>query len=380
MKIVLSGVETNNKGAELMLYAILQEIERRLPNAEVYIEPEMNRQGLDYVHTKVKLRYWPKAEFVQKMHLKGIFSRLHLPMKVLRDTSAVKADYVLDGSGFCFSDQCKMWGRKAEWWESLLKRQYKHGAKIVFLPQAFGPLEEIDTKEAIRVLNKYSTLIMPREKVSYDYLKGSGLVDMQKVQTYTDFTSFVKGQFPVKYEHLKNGICIIPNMKMIEQNKISLEDYISLLSDIASLGIKSGRPVYLLNHEGERDEKLAYMCKERMGDSIEVATDLDALQVKGLIASAFIVVTSRFHGLASSLNSCVPSLATSWSHKYSELFRDYGMDDSYVLPLNDSAAAVQRVSELMTDSKNTEVRRALEVKKKEIQSQTKEMWECVWNV
>lgn len=380
MKIVLTGVETNNKGAELMLYAILQEVERRHPNAEVYIEPEMNRQGLDYVHTKVKLRYWPFENFVNKTHLNGIFWRLHLPLKWLKDTRAVKANYLLDGSGFCFSDQCGMWGRKADWWEAVLKRQYDNGAKIVFLPQAFGPLEEKGTKEAISILNKYSALIMPREKVSYDYLERSGLVDMQKVKTFTDFTSLVDGVFPKQYERLKGGICIIPNMKMIEQNKISQENYVLLLSEIASLGAVSGRSVYLLNHEGERDEKLAYMCKEHLGESIEVVTDLDALQVKGLIASAYIVVTSRFHGLASSLNSCVPSLATSWSHKYSELFRDYGMDESYMLPLNDNAAAVARVEEIMEKSKNAEVRELLGIKTKEIQTQTREMWECVWNL
>lgn len=379
MKIVLTGVETNNKGAELMLYAILQEVERRHPNAEVFIEPEMNRQGLDYVHTKVKLRYWPKAAFVQKMHVKGIFSRFHLPMKMLRDTRAVKADYVLDGSGFCFSDQCKMWGRKAEWWESLLKRQYKNGARIVFLPQAFGPLEENDTKEAIIVLNKYSSLIMPREKVSYDYLERSGLVDMQKVKTYTDFTSLVEGIFPEKYEHLKNGICIIPNMKMIEQKKISQGNYISLLSEIASLGAKSGCPVYLLNHEGERDEKLAYMCKEHMGDSIEVVTELDALRVKGLIASAYIVVTSRFHGLASALNSCVPSLATSWSHKYSELFKDYGIDD-YVLPLDNNEKAIVRIKEILDKDNNEKLRLQLEKKHSEIQQETRNMWDYIWSL
>ena len=37
MKIVLSGIETNNKGAELMLYAILQEIDKYLMHGYSYI-------------------------------------------------------------------------------------------------------------------------------------------------------------------------------------------------------------------------------------------------------------------------------------------------------------------------------------------------------
>ena len=380
MKIVLTGVETNNKGAELMLYAILQEVERRHPNAEVYIEPEMNRQGLDYVHTKVKLRYWPKAEFVQKMHLKGIFSRLHLPMKVLRYTSAVKADYVLDGSGFCFSDQCKMWGRKAEWWESLLNRQYKHGAKIVFLPQAFGPLEEIDTKEAIRVLNKYSTLIMPRERVSYDFLKNSDLMDMEKVKINTDFTSLVDGTFPKLYEHLRNGICIIPNMKMIEKGNISLDKYIHLLISIIQEGKKSGYPVYLLNHEGKKDEKLAYRCREKIGNDIDVVTGLNALEVKGMISSSFMVVTSRFHGLASALNCGVPSLATSWSHKYKSLFLDYELDDSYILPLDNVEKVIVQVKRILGADENEKIRKHINEQVPRIKIQTIEMWNQVWNL
>ena len=57
MKIVLSGVQTINKGAELMLYAILQEIERKWPDAEVFIPPMRIRQGLDYVQTSLDLKY-----------------------------------------------------------------------------------------------------------------------------------------------------------------------------------------------------------------------------------------------------------------------------------------------------------------------------------
>lgn len=375
MKIVLSGVETNNKGAELMLYAILQEIERKYPKAEVYLDADTIPQGLDYVHTNVNLRLWPLGGFVRKFHLNGILSLLHLPL--IHDRRAVNADYFLDGSGFCFSDQCGMWGRKSDWWEIILRRQKKHGAKIVFLPQAFGPLEKEDTKAAISVLNKYATCIMPREKVSYDYLEKSGLVDMHKVMTFTDFTSLVEGVFPEKYEHLKNGICVIPNMKMIDKGKISMDGYISHLSAIVEEGRRSGHPVYLLNHEGNKDEWLANECKRSLDDSVEVVSKINALEVKGLIATAYLVITSRFHGLASSLNSCVPSLATSWSHKYEELFRDYGLE-GYVLPLNDIEKAVERVGELLDEQENQRLRNHLAQQIPLIKAQTKEMWECVW--
>lgn len=377
MKIVLTGVETYNKGAELMLYAILQEIERKYPEAEVFIEPVAVSQGLSYVKTRLKLRYWPYANFVKKAHLSSVFTRFHIPTKMLKDTRAVRADYVFDGSGFCFSDQCKMWGRMADWWDSFLSRQYKYGAKIVFLPQAFGPLELEESKEVMSVLNKYATCIMPRERVSFDYLKKSGLVDMQKVKIYFDFTSLVEGIFPIEFEHLKYGICVIPNMKMIEKGNISQDKYISLLSGIIAEGKKSGRPVYLLNHEGKKDEWLANQCKKSLNNNIEVVSGISAIEVKGLIDSAYLVVTSRFHGLASALNSCVPSLATSWSHKYSELYKDYDMDN-YILPLNDEEVAIKMLKQLCDERKNSEIRAHLRKKQKEIQDNTHAMWDYIW--
>ena len=375
MKIVLTGVETNNKGAELMLYAILQEIERKWPETEVYSEPEAVPQGLDYVRTNVKLRYWPLSDFERRLHLNGMLRRLHLPL--IKDRKAVKADFLLDGSGFCFSDQCGMWGRKADWWEALLKRQQKHGARIVFLPQAFGPIEKEDTKAVIRVLSRYATCLMPREKVSYDYLEKTGLVNMQKVKIYMDFTSLVEGVFPTKYENLRNGICIIPNMRMIDKGGVSMDDYLVFLAAIIEEGQKSDHIVYLLNHEGRKDEWLAHECTRRLNNSIEVVSNVNALEVKGLIASSYLVITSRFHGLASALNSCVPSLATSWSHKYSELFMNYGLNGC-IMPLNDNEKAISMVKDLCEKGKNDAVRSHLLEIQKEIQDNTNEMWRYIW--
>ena len=65
MKIILNGVETDNKGAELMFYAILQEIERKHPEAEVYIPVQNIRQGIGYVQTSLKMKYLPFGWFVK---------------------------------------------------------------------------------------------------------------------------------------------------------------------------------------------------------------------------------------------------------------------------------------------------------------------------
>lgn len=377
MKIVLYGVETNNKGAELMLYAILQEIERRHPYAKVYIPLSRIKQGLSYVKTTIDLRYWPFDKLIKITHFNGLLKHLGFP--IIKQKCFVNSDYFFDGSGFLFSDQTKLWNTTPKWWEDILYNQYKKGAKIVFLPQAFGPFQEEKTQMAMVALNKYATVIMSRERVSYDFIKSSGLVDMSKVKLFTDFTSLVEGVFPESYSYLRDGICIIPNMRMIDSGSISFENYISLLSAIIHEGKKTGRPVYLLNHEGKIDENLAYKCQQSVDGSIDVVTGLNALEVKGLISSAYLVITSRFHGLVSSLNSCVPSLSTSWSHKYEELYHDYKLA-GYVLPLNNRDQAILQVEKLLLENENRKIREHLAKQIPLIKSKTKEMWNYIWSL
>ena len=380
MKIVLSGVETHNKGAELMLYAILQEIERRYPDAKVYLPFSRNKKKKGYVTTLLDFRPTPFSKFVSKCRLNGVFYYLRLPKTILYSTNIVRgADWFIDGSGFAFSDQWGINDESITKWHCMLSALYKDNCKIVFLPQAFGPAEKNNTKRILSVLNKYSDVIMPREKISYDYLERSGVIDMRKAKIFTDFTSLVEGKFPSKYEHLRNGICVIPNMRMIDKGAISFESYIQMLTSIINEGKSRGHIVYLLNHEGTKDEQLAYRCQKNIASEIEVVTGLNALEVKGLISSAYLVVTSRFHGLASALNSGVPSLATSWSHKYEELFKDYELPNC-VLPIDDITKAVEKVALFLDKEKNNDIRNHLSLQVHKIKDQTKDMWNLIWNL
>ena len=382
-KITLSGVETNNKGAELMLYAILQEIERKYPKAVVYVQDKSVKQGLDYIKTNLTLKEKPIVKirkWCKKLHIPGIMRRLHISPIYLEDIYAIRGnDYYLDGSGFRYSDQWK-WGEKSlEIQKQRWKNNKKAKSKIIFLPQAFGPFNENYSRNELRQINDCADLIMPREEVSFNYLKLSGLVDMKKVRLHTDFTSLVHGEIPSFYEHLKGAVCVIPNARMIDHGNITLSDYIHFIISIIEMAQKDGRKAYLLNHEGKGDEKIAYQIQEILKGKIEVVTGLNALEVKGLISIAHLVITSRFHGLASALNSCVPCLATSWSHKYAELYRDYNQEGG-ILPLDNLDQALQRVQDYMEDYKNTIIRQSLQKVLPKIHADTQKMWEEIWNL
>lgn len=380
MKILLSGVETKNKGAELMLYAILQEIERKYPKAIVYIPGDRLFQGICSISTNLDFRIVPCRDFEKFMHLDSLFIALHIPYRFLPHILSLgRVDYYLDGSGFKFSDQFSVSKNYVKLLRMKLTAFKQKGTKLIFLPQAFGPFEKSNSKEIVSILNDTSSLIMAREVVSYNFLKKTGRMDLDKVKIFTDFTSLVEGIFPLKFNHLRDGVCIIPNMRMIDKGTISYKEYNKLLHAIIEESAKSGKPVYLLNHEGEKDERLCYQCQKEMGDNVEVVSGLNALEVKGLIASAYLVVTSRFHGLASSLNSCVPALSTSWSHKYEELYKDYSLE-GYVLPLDHQEKAMSMIKQLLDPIKNIQIREHLRRQLPKIKEQTIEMWNVIWSL
>lgn len=116
-----------------------------------------------------------------------------------------------------------------------------------------------------------------------------------------------------------------------------------------------------------------------MNNQIEVVSGLNALEVKGLIGSSYLCITSRFHGAASSLNSCVPCLATSWSHKYVELFKTYGFTNN-ILPLSNFNETSQMITDYLVEDNNSAVRLKLFNSVMHIKQKNREMWNMLWNI
>src|SRR5690606_35427582 len=127
-----------NKGAELMLYAVMQKVRQRYPEAIFVVAPSHSQASQPY-HKYAPLGFYPKA-FLWK---KGIqFGRLAtlLPAKVREMFGVIldkEVDVVLDAAGFSYSDQwgvknCHELASSSAYWR-------KNGTKIILLPQAFGP-------------------------------------------------------------------------------------------------------------------------------------------------------------------------------------------------------------------------------------------------
>lgn len=381
MKILLNGVETNNKGAELMLYSVLQEIERKYPDATVLIPSVNVPQGVDFVKTNLDFRLIPQSFFYRlcrKIHIPGILRRLRLSYVQFTDFRLIQnIDYFIDGSGFAFSDKWNIGEEAYNLWKHRLEGYRRQGTKIIFLPQAFGPADNIWTKKILRLLTDNADIVFPREKISYDYLINSGCAK-DKIQVKTDFTSLIEGNVPEVYRHLEGKVAIIPNLRMVDKGTIDKKRYLTLMTDMIALIRKSGHDAYLLNHEGYGDEGLCNEIKDNVGN-IEVVTRLNALEVKGLISTSYLCITSRFHGVASALNSCVPCLATSWSHKYEELFKDYGFSDC-VINLEDQEDFRNKLLCYLDNDNNQKMREHLKLMKPKIQEQTIDMWNIIWTL
>lgn len=377
-KIVISGVEGVNKGAELMLYAILREIEVCFPDAIVYLPISQFPFGLKNIHTSLRLKQSPNrfVRFLGKYHITGLLARLGWRSKYLYNLYPVKgAKYYLDASGLFFSDQMISSEIIAKDLELLLKGYHNQGTKIIYLPQAFGPFYQIPSRNAVEVALRYSDLVCVRDDKSQKYLMSLGN-SRQNIKKYYDFTGTLHGAIPKEYQYLSGRVCLILNTQVIRKGIMGEEEYLNLFKSIIEVVYDNGYEAFILDHAN--DFELSKKCCSMVASDIPIVSGLDALDVKGIISQSYLCVSSRFHGVVSAFSSCVPCLTTSWNHKYQELLNLYEMDDA-LLSIS-HVDCVSKVNQYLSKEINHNVRTKLRCKKEVINNNIEEMWQHVWSI
>jgi len=89
-----------------------------------------------------------------------------------------------------------------------------------------------------------------------------------------------------------------------------------------------------------------------------------------------IAIGSRFHSLVGALSQGVPSIGTSWSHKYEMLFDEYGCPDM-ILPVPADAEAIRKRIKQATGG--ADLRHRVEARSDDLKAETRSMWRHVDN-
>ncbi len=335
--IEIKGVGIKNKGAHLLLLAILQEFSKRGVKADFCAAPGF---GMDVF-----------AATGHGMYLKANFKSKRLPWdKILRlvgkkerrDYGLVmddEIDLVLDASGFAYGD---FWGHKKplDRLANVIKGRVRPEVKTILLPQALGPFTDSKVKHAFQKVVDKVDLIFARDEQSLAHLT-ENFKGKAQFLLGPDFTNLLEVEGEEEYP--EGNIGIIPNYKMSGEG---YENYVGFLKDaISHLIQKLNMRPYFLIHEGEKDQAIAEKLNQDLQTELPIIVEEDPLAIKRRIKACEMVIVSRFHGLVSALCQGVPVVSTSWSHKYRMLLKDYQQEEALLDINNYQQGALEALME-----------------------------------
>lgn len=377
----VQGTEFVNKGAELMLHAIaqhLREYDRNCVVAADLAPRNRNKQGrlkagLEYV-TWVDNRLPNSGPIIN-----GLASVLPRPIR--RNFKLVlnqEVDVLFDASGFSYTDQ---WGVSyAQRMAAKFSRLKAEGKKIILLPQAFGPFNDSQVKSAFETILSSSDLVFARDRVSHDYVRQFDAA-ADKLSLAPDFTNLVSGRVPTDFETQTHRCCIVPNVRMLDKTEPQVrEKYLIFIENCIKCLLDLELNPFIMVHQTGRDYEIALNLQTKFGDRLPVIAEADPLAIKGILGKCFLVISSRFHGIVSSLSQGVPCLATGWSHKYQMLFEDYQCPQLLMNPLFTPEEIKAKITEVATEPNRSQIINTIQTAAKEQKQLSRQMWKRVHEV
>ncbi|MEJ2483939.1 MAG: polysaccharide pyruvyl transferase family protein [Gemmatimonadota bacterium] len=327
LTVEIHGTGTHNRGAEMMAIAVADRLRRSLDDLRLVVP-----HWFGSLEDRAKHGFLTTPEFIGggRSRIASLALRYADPRvrEKLGLVNPDEIDVVLDASGFIYSDQ---WNAKpARNLYRKIQGRARRRARLILLPQAMGPFEVPEVAEASRRLFERADLVFARDRESMQHLEKLG-VDTPTALS-PDFTMEVAPRASPDIELPERFSAIVPNFRMVDK------------------GVEE--PLRVVTHEDPR-------------------------VLKWILSRAWIVVGSRFHGLVGALSQGVPTIAAGWSHKYPELFADFGVPE-YVL---DDIEATDRLDRLLDGlgepSHRDAVVRTLEGHAERLKQESSRMWDRV---
>lgn len=388
MNIEIWGVGFSNKGAELMLSAIIRTLSRfsedinfvignaygtYLQKAKYGLYQKVNT--LDYEESNFKAielipwRIRKKLGLVTEIDVKRLLDQYRKNHGIVTED---EIQVVLNSVGFAYGDE---WGpEKTERMANLTERWRSQGKKIIFLPQAFGPFRTPRIQKEFQKILKSVDLVYARDTLSYEYLEELD-ASIDHVRIAPDFTNLVEGQLPDYFRSKSKQACVIPNQKMFQMTSKEIrESYIPFLVFCIRYLINNNISTSVLLHDTHLDSEFISLLKPEFRNQLRIIKESDPILIKGILGSCHVVIGSRYHSLVGALSQGVPCLGTGWSHKYRTLFEDYSCPEYLINALDSYDEISEKLNYAINDPSRSILVKNLISKSKIHKVRTANMW------
>ena len=370
--VEFTNVVYHNLGDCLMLLAARQSLQERLPRAKFMAEVRLSEAEQVYYDLKDGTKRGVSRRIVNKLARNSPRRILNILQNSWIPWSHTTLVHI---SGYCYGDP---------WGLGLMRRDLaafrkakREGKKVILLPKTFGPFNSVEAQSYIREICDTVDLCLARDEASFATV--TNIIGKNKnVQLYPDYTGGLNGIKVKQYDELKGRVCIIPNVRMVENLGLETEIYVARLSRLAVKLTSGGYDPFLLIHDTVNDSKVAAELKTSCG--IPLVNEGDPLKVKGIIGNAMVVISSRLHGVINGLSQGVPVVAIGWCHKYGEVMRDYGLGEWTVEGKDFDMESVDRIYDLLSsasEERRIEINRMLCSAQIRINELNNRMWDTI---
>ncbi|MBB4860835.1 colanic acid/amylovoran biosynthesis protein [Novosphingobium chloroacetimidivorans] len=283
-------------------------------------------------------------------------------------------DAVLDASGFAYGDD---WGAAKihKRLDAALVRRARTGMPVILLPQAMGPFNKAEVRNAFARVIDQASLIYVRDASTQTYVEEAfGMRD--NVRRCPDFTIGLQGLRDPRHARLAGRPAIVPNHMVVRNSDAATRRiYVDLLASSAAAAKAAFGEPFVALHDARQDAALAVELSERLG-TVEKVTEHRPQVMKGILADSAVVVGSRFHALVAALSHGTPVIAFGWSHKYAELLTDFGCSEALVKVEPSAEAEVLTLMERIVADREA-ISARLQSRAAELKAQVVDMWDEV---
>lgn len=351
MKVLVTGTQFANKGAQSLLFSLINELKIKYKDVDVYYLPVDN--FADYNKADYKFNIIYNGEQAHKYE-QGGFERFkvcfkYLAKKILnKPTPSFKnikmlhntlpqIDILIDLSGYQLSSQWPINTNKK--FLRYFKEAFKYNIPVVAMPQSFGPFNygnnqaEMDTliKETLSKVK----VIYAREQEGYDLLKKK--YGLNNVKLACDF---VLQSAEPEIENIfnkkpineipqiagTNNVGIIPNFQnFVHGNeKQIMTIYKNIIDELLVLN----KNVIIFRHSKDLEpcRKIYNMYKNNDNVSL-IEKDFSCFEYNDFVKKFDYVIAARYHAIVHAYKSKIPAVVLGWAVKYKELTKLFSQTD-----------------------------------------------------